>query len=208
LRSSWNRRVFSFLCRSAAATLAVAAAVASATAQDKFAPCQSCHGASGVSATPGIPSLAGQPEAFIEYQLVFFRSGARKSDIMAPTAASLSDDEVRRFAAYYAALIPPRPLATPDENPDMTAVGAKLAEAQHCPACHLPDFAGTQATPRLAAQREEYLKQALLDFKTGKRIGGGVAAMPEIAFSLSEPQIAALAHFLARLPHKTKPERP
>jgi cytochrome c553 len=37
-----------------------------------------------------------------------------------------------------------------------------------------------------------------MDFKTGKRIGGGVAAMPEIAFPLTEADIAALAHYLAR----------
>jgi cytochrome c553 len=149
---------------------------------------------------PGIPSLAGQPDAFIQYQLVFFRSGARKSDIMAPVAQSLSDDEVRAFGAYYAALPPPKPPTAPDENHDMSEVGGRLAEALHCPACHLPGFTGTQATARLAAQREDYLKLALMDFKTGKRIGGGVAAMPEIAFPLGEAEIAALAHFLSRQP--------
>jgi cytochrome c553 len=149
---------------------------------------------------PGIPSLAGQPDAFIQYQLVFFRSGARKSDIMAPVAQSLSDDEVRAFGAHYAALPPPKPDASPDPVPQLTEAGAKLVEAQHCIACHLPGFTGTQATARLAAQREDYLKQALMDFKTGKRIGGGVAAMPEIAFSLTQADIAALAHYLSRRP--------
>ena len=82
----------------------------------------------------------------------------------------------------------------------MTEAGGKPVrrDAQHCPACHMPHYEGTQATARLADQREDYLVKALLDFKTGKRIGGGVAAMPEIAFSLSEPQIAALSHFLCR----------
>lgn len=173
---------------------------APASAEDKTALCQSCHGAGGISVTPGIPSLAGQPEAFLEYQLVFFRSGARKDAIMAPVAASLGDDEVRSLAAYFAALPPPKPPAVPDDNRDMSAAGARMAEALHCPACHLPGFTGTQATARLASQREEYLKKALLDFKTGKRVGGGVAAMPEIAFPLDEAQITALAHYLARLP--------
>ena len=56
---------------------------------------------------PGIPSLAGQPDAFIQYRnFVFFRSGARKNDIMSPIAAALDDDDVRLFGAYYAGLTP------------------------------------------------------------------------------------------------------
>lgn len=165
---------------------------------DKLALCQSCHGARGISTMPGIPSLAGQPDAFLQYQLVFFRTGARKNDIMSPIAEGLSDDDVRSLSTYFAALPPPVGDKAPDAALALTAAGAKLATEQHCAGCHLPSFAGTEATARLAAQREDYLKKALLDFKTGKRIGGGVAAMPEIAFSLSETDIAALAHFLAR----------
>jgi cytochrome c553 len=165
---------------------------------DKLTLCQSCHGVRGISTTPGVPSLAGEPVAFLEYQLVFFRTGVRKNPIMSSIAESLSDEDVRTVAAYYAALPPPTADAAPDPAPALTAAGAKLAGEQHCAGCHLPGFTGTAATARLNAQREDYLKIALLDFKTGKRIGGGVAAMPEIAFPLTEAEITALAHYLAR----------
>jgi len=52
---------------------------------------------------------------------------------------------------------------------------------------------------RIAGQREEYLLKALHDYKSGRRIGGGVAAMADVAYPLSEEEITALAHFLAHL---------
>jgi cytochrome c553 len=183
----------------AALTIAVVSrGWADAPAIAKVALCQSCHGARGISTTPDIPSLAGEPDAFIQYQLVFFRSGARKNAIMSPIAESLSDDDVRTLAAYYASLPPPIADTALDPSPALTTAGAKLAAEQHCAGCHLAGFTGIEATGRLAAQREDYLRNALLDFKTGKRIGGGVAAMPEIAFPLTEAEITALVHFLAR----------
>jgi cytochrome c553 len=110
----------------------------------------------------------------------------------------MSDADIRTFAAYYASLQPPVADTAADPSPALTAAGAKLAAEQHCAGCHLPRYTGTGATARLAAQRADYLKNALLDFKTGKRIGGGVAAMPEIAFQLTEAEITALSHYLAR----------
>jgi len=165
---------------------------------DKLAVCATCHGAAGISATANIPSLAGQPDAFIQYQLVFFRSGARKSESMEPIAASLSDADIRMLAKTFAGM-PPPPVPQADPTPDQSAAGKRMAAEKHCAGCHTDSYAGTQATARLAGQREDYLVKALLDFKTGKRIGGGVAAMPEVAFSLTEAEIAALAHFLAYL---------
>jgi cytochrome c553 len=52
---------------------------------------------------------------------------------------------------------------------------------------------------RLAGQREEYLLKALHDYKSNVRVGGGVAAMADVAYSLSEEEITALAHYLAHL---------
>jgi cytochrome c553 len=41
--------------------------------------CTSRHGKGGVSQTENIPSPAGQPDLFVQWQ-IFFRSGARKND--------------------------------------------------------------------------------------------------------------------------------
>jgi len=39
--------------------------------------CAACHGADGVSQIELTPSLAGQPDEFVQWQLVYFRSGVR-----------------------------------------------------------------------------------------------------------------------------------
>jgi len=52
----------------------------------KFEPCAACHNANGVSTTENIPSLAGQTDRYVQWQLVYFRSGTRKSEIMNPIA--------------------------------------------------------------------------------------------------------------------------
>ena len=69
--------------------------------------CAACHGADGVSQMELTPSLAGQPDEFVQWQLVYFRSGARKSDVMGPIAQALSNQDIRDLGAYYASLSPP-----------------------------------------------------------------------------------------------------
>ncbi|HEY0206243.1 MAG TPA: c-type cytochrome, partial [Acetobacteraceae bacterium] len=57
-----------------------------AAGQARAEPCAACHGAQGVSDNPAIPSLAGQRDQFLQWQLVFFRSGRRANEIMGPMA--------------------------------------------------------------------------------------------------------------------------
>ena len=76
---------------------------------------------------------------------------------------------------------------------------SSAAVGRRCASCHTDSYAGTKAVARLAGQREEYLIKALHDYKTSQRVGGGGAAMAEIAYSLSEEEITALAHYLAHL---------
>lgn len=180
----------------AAASHAQAAADMAAGAQAAQT-CVACHGPGGVSQMPGTPSLAGQPVGYLEWQLVFLRSGQRKSDVMQPIAATLKDQDIRNLAAYFAAQQPPK--VSPEAKPDaaLVAQGRKVAQANRCTSCHKDDFSGQQATARIAAQREDYLLKALRDFKSGKRIGGGVAAMADVVHPLGDEDFKALAHFLA-----------
>jgi cytochrome c553 len=41
--------------------------------------------------------------------------------------------------------------------------------------------------------------KALHDYKAGQRVGGGVAAMADVAYHMSEEEITAVAHYLAHL---------
>ena len=182
------------------ATLAcgsVARAADPAAAKEKAEVCAGCHGDNGVSQTENIPSLAGQPDQFIQWQMVYFRAGARKNELMQPIAEQVSNEDVRSLGAYYAALTPPK--SPPDDNPDLSKKGAQAAVGRRCASCHTDSFAGTKAVARLAGQREEYLLKALHDYKSGARVGGGQAAMADVAYPLSDEEITALAHYLAHL---------
>src|SRR6195256_1812713 len=160
--------------------------------------CGACHGENGISQTENIPSLAGQLDQYIQWQLVYFRAGSRKNEQMQPVVEQLNNDDIRNLGAYFASLAPPK-AAQPDDNPDLSAKGKQAAVGRRCAPCHTDSFAGTKAVARIADQREEYLVKALHDYKTGVRSGGGQAAMADVAYPLNEEEITALAHYLAHL---------
>ena len=186
------------------ATAMSAAMIATSPAADldagkkKAELCVGCHGENGISLMENIPSLAGQPDQFIQWQLVFFRSGARKNEQMQPIAEQVDNDDIRNLGAYFASLAPPK-ATKPDDNPDLSQKGAQAAVGRRCASCHTDSFAGTKAVARIAGQREDYLLKALHDYKSGVRSGGGMAAMADVAYPLSEEEITALAHYLAHL---------
>jgi cytochrome c553 len=169
-----------------------------AAIKEKAELCSGCHGENGISQTENIPSLAGQPDQFIQWQLVFFRSGARKNELMQPIVEQITNEDIRNLGAYFAALAPPRAVS-PDDNPDLSQKGAQAAVGRRCNSCHTDTFAGTKAVARIAGQREEYLVKALHDYKSGARSGGAGAAMSDVAYPLSDEEITALAHYLAHL---------
>jgi cytochrome c553 len=159
--------------------------------------CAACHGADGVSEMPLTPSLAGQPDEFVQWQLVYFRSGARKNEVMGPIAESLSNEEIRNLGAYYASLPPPKPTAPPDA---LGQAGEKLTSQHRCRSCHGDDLNGFRAAARLPGQREDVVLKALREFKSGKRVGSGVASMADATFELSDADMQAISHYLATRP--------
>ena len=175
-------------------SLARAADLAAGKAKAEL--CTGCHGEAGISQIENIPSLAGQPDQFIQWQLVFFRSGSRRSEQMQPIVEQINNDDIRNLGAYFASLAPPK-ASQPDDNPDLSQKGAQAAAGRRCASCHTDTFAGTKAVARIAGQREDYLLKALHEYKSGVRSGGGMAAMADVAYPLSEEEITALAHYLA-----------
>lgn len=75
-----------------------------ANGKSKAGLCVACHGANGISVAPNYPNLAGQKAEYLEAQLKAYRDGERQNPIMAPQAASLSDQDIADLAAYYASL--------------------------------------------------------------------------------------------------------
>jgi cytochrome c553 len=161
--------------------------------------CAGCHGEDGISQTPATPSLAGQPDEFIQWQLVYFRSGTRKNEVMQPIAEALSNEDIRNLGAYYSSLPPPKPEAAGAADA-LAQEGEKIAAQHRCKACHGDKFEGKKVTARLASQREDVLLKALRDFKSGARVGVGVATMGDVVYSLNDHDMQALAHYMATLP--------
>lgn len=86
-----------------------------------LAPCAECHGTLGEGAGAGNPPLAGQPAPYLAAQLDAWRASRRRNDpanLMLDIARRLSPDEIRRLAAYAAALPgeAPRP-ESPEASP-------------------------------------------------------------------------------------------
>jgi cytochrome c553 len=184
---------------SVALTLGAALLGASSTRaddiKDKVEICKGCHGDNAVSQMENVPSLAGQLDQYIQWQLVYFRSGARKNEQMQPIVEGITNEDIRNLGAYFAALPPFQ--ADKDDNPDLSAKGKQAAAGRRCGSCHGDNFAGTKAVARLAGQREDYLAKTLHDYKSSARNGGPQGVMSDVAYPLSDEEIEALAHYLA-----------
>jgi cytochrome c553 len=75
-----------------------------AAGEQKSQACQVCHGADGRGADPSFPVLAGQHASYLVRALTDYRNGKRKNAVMGGFAASLSDQDIRDLAAWYASL--------------------------------------------------------------------------------------------------------
>jgi len=187
------------------ATMAAEGDPTAGKARAEAAGCFTCHGVDGVATSDGlaadknVPNLAGQPDLYLEFQLVFFRKGVRKNEVMNAMAQQLSDDDLRNVSAYFASLPAPHLPEPPDAAPQDTELGAKVAQAIHCTNCHGDHFEGVDNIARLAGQREDYVYEALRDFKSGARTSTGAAGMAEVVYPLGDLEMKALAHYVSRL---------
>jgi cytochrome c553 len=140
---------------------AAAGAVQGDPAKAQAGVCAACHGADGNSPMPINPSLAGQLPEYLYKQLRDFKSGARKNAIMAGMVATLSDEDMRNLAAYFAAQ---KPQAGVAHNAAVANAGQKVYRAGNassglpgCAGCHSPNGVGIPVQfPRLKGQHLDY----------------------------------------------------
>ncbi|HSW13510.1 MAG TPA: cytochrome c [Solimonas sp.] len=65
-------------------------------------PCAACHGENGAKPiTPDYPALAGQYANYLEHALGEYKSGKRKSAVMAGQVANLSAADIKALARYF-----------------------------------------------------------------------------------------------------------
>lgn len=137
------------------------------------ASCLGCHGINGISATKGIPSLAGQRPAYVYIELKAYKSGARGAEPMVSAVKFLSDDALVRVAAYYASLDPAQPgpssgTRTGAAKPDPVQAGK--AAAAGCAGCHGDvGVSKTPGMPNLVGLDPKYLVAAMQAYKSGQR---------------------------------------
>ena len=166
------------------------------------ATCQACHTADGSRGLPANPILQGQHPEYLVKQLAEFKSGKRKNAVMSGMVATLSEDDMKQVAAFYATKTPKPGFAKVKETVLLGeqiyrgGIAAKAVPA--CAGCHSPNGAGIPAQyPRLSGQHADYAEAQLLAFRSGLR--GNNPQMTAIAGKMNEREMKAVADYVAGL---------
>ncbi|MCY4288701.1 MAG: c-type cytochrome [Aestuariivita sp.] len=148
--------------------------------------CRTCHGLDGMARIPLAPHIGGEPQAYLEDQLLAFKTGSRHHEMMSIVVSTLSMSQIADVAAWYAshtatAALPKN--VDPDAAPDA------------CVSCHgISGIATTPDVPHLAGEANIYLDTQLKAFRSGKRKH---EIMTPIAAGLSNEQIREYANWYA-----------
>jgi len=166
------------------------------------AACAGCHGETGVSKTPGMPSLAGLDPKYFIAAMTAYKTGQRKNDMMKSLAAPLSEAAIGNIALFYALQKPAKAQTAASGNP-----AAGKAAAAACAGCHGDQgVSGSPANPSLAGQDTEYFAAALRGYKDGTRKDD---TMKSAVSALTDTAIKDLAAYYAGLqPQQPKVEKP
>ncbi len=164
--------------------------------EERLPACLACHGESGQSQMPEVPSLGAQQAFYVTVQLLMFREKMRVAEPMNDMAKGLTDDDLRAFAESIAALPAPQPVAGPADEGRLQRARALVAQ-HRCNFCHRQDFSGQDNVPRIGAQREDYLVKALRGYKDNSRHGYDTA-MADVIAPITDAEILDLAYYIAR----------
>lgn len=161
------------------------------------AACAGCHGETGITKTPGIPSLIGQEPKYLVSAMTAYKNGERKNDTMKAMIAPMADANLDNIALFYALQRPARAQTPAPGDP-----GAGQSLAAPCAACHGAEgVSGNPSSPSLAGQDAQYLAAALHEYKDGARSN---ATMKALAAGLDDTAVKNLAAFYAG----TQPQAP
>ena len=86
----------------------------------------------------------------------------------------------------------------PTKDDALDQRGQRVVAANGCAACHGEKLSGGPLAPRIAGQGQLYLSDQLSAFKCGQRTDP-TQAMNAMAGTLSDEDIKAVAHYLAKL---------
>ena len=164
--------------------------------------CFGCHGIAdyrNVYPNYHVPKIGGQHEAYLVAALNEYRSGARRHPTMKGQAASMTPQDIRDVAAYFATSAPVKSVGPP--------TGTAPPAAAVCAACHGADGVGILPEyPTLSGQHGDYIENALRGYRSGTRVN---AIMQGFAAALKDEDAQALAaYFSHQAPALRTPEAP
>ncbi len=171
--------------------------------------CAACHGPDGNSPLSVNPNLAAQHPEYIYKQLGNFKSkdgkpAERGNAVMMGMTATLSDDDMKNVATYFAGqTLRARAARDPElvkEGQIIYRGGIAAKGVAACASCHSPNGAGLPAQyPRVSSQHAEYTAAQLKAFRSGERKNDPNSMMRIVAGKLSDREIAAVAEYTAGL---------
>ncbi len=157
--------------------------------------CRTCHGIDGYAQIPIAPHIGGEPEAYLEAQLMAFKTGAREHEMMSVVTSGLSAQQISDVSAWYAAHTV---IATLPEG-----VSADDAP-QACVSCHGADgISQLLDAPNLAGEVNIYIDTQLKAFRIGKRQH---EIMSDVSAELTDEEIRALADWYAQVELEIVPD--
>jgi cytochrome c553 len=164
--------------------------------------CVACHSNDGSRGSPANPILQGQHAEYLVKQLTEFKAGQRNNPIMRGIASTLSADDMKNVAAFYATKQAKPGFA---KSKDTVALGEKIYRGgiadrsiPACAGCHSPTGGGIPAQyPRLAGQHADYAEAQLVAFRGGVRANS--VPMTGIAAKMNDREIKAVADYIAGL---------
>lgn len=160
--------------------------------------CESCHG-DQTGSKPDAARLNGLSSDYLFTRLKAFANPIDQSphaiDNMWSVIINMDDTDKRQLADYFAnQAAPTTELSGQVLGRSLFEQGIPAEGIPACQSCHGPRGDGQGAVPRLAGQKQEYLKMQLWAFNLVAREH---AAMNPGAMKLSSDQIDALSAYLA-----------
>jgi cytochrome c553 len=163
--------------------------------------CGGCHGETGISKVPGMPSLVGLDPKYLVAAVNAYKNSQRKHDMMRTLVSALSEAELNNIALFYA-MQKPAKAQTP--SPGNQSAGKTAAAA--CAGCHGEGGVSTSTAPSLAGQDAQYFAAAMKSYKDGSRTEPSMKAP---AASVDEAVVKNIAAYYAnQTPQPPKVRKP
>ena len=151
--------------------------------------CGACHGASGNSSDPKVPTLASQDPQYLVGAIKAYQERSRKQEDMHTFLSNISAEGIGNIAAYY---------SVQEAKPAEAKTMSMKELADKCNHCHGPGMENPMMIfPKIHGQNKGYLVKALRAYRDNKR---GSSPMHKMSLPYSEAVIESIAAWYASQP--------